>query len=189
MLNHIEESGVIAVIRLSNVDKLGNIVEALQTGGVNLLEITFTTPNAVHIIKELSSRVQENFLIGAGSILDTETARAAILAGAQFIVSTIMNVDVIHMARRYDKVCIAGGFSPTEILTAWENGADIVKVFPATAMGPQFFKDIHGPLSQVKLMPTGGVNLENASEFIQSGACCIGVGTALLDKKMIAESD
>ena len=189
ILEQIERTGVIAVIRQADADKLEQLAIALSAGGVNLLEITFTTPHAVDVIKTLSDRISEDFLIGAGSILDTETARAAILAGAEFIVSPIMKTDIIKMAHRYDKVCICGGLSPTEILTAWENGADIVKVFPATALGPQFFKDIHAPLPYIKLTPTGGVSLANATEFIRQGACCIGVGTALLDKTMIAESN
>ncbi len=189
VLKKIEETGIIAVIRLSDDKKLGHLVDALAAGGVNLIEITFTIPNAIEVIRKLTNKVDDGIIVGAGSVLDTETARAAILAGAEFIVSPIMNTDVIRMAHRYDKVCIPGGFSPTEITTAWENGADVVKVFPATAMGPQFFKDIHGPLPHIKLTPTGGVCLDNAADFIKAGACCIGVGTALLDKQMVADSD
>ncbi|MCK5330143.1 MAG: bifunctional 4-hydroxy-2-oxoglutarate aldolase/2-dehydro-3-deoxy-phosphogluconate aldolase [Candidatus Marinimicrobia bacterium] len=189
ILDKIEATGIIAVIRLTDLNILENIVTALSSGGVDLLEITFTAPNALDLIQELNNRVTGDFLIGAGTILDSETARAAILAGAQFIVSPVLNTDVIHLIHRYDKVSICGGFSPTEILTAWEHGADIVKVFPATAVGPQFLKDIHAPLPQIKLSPTGGVTLANATDFIKAGACCLGVGTALLDKQLIDNSD
>jgi len=189
ILKKVEESGVIAVIRLTDVKKLGQIVDALSAGGLNALEITMTTPGALDIMKTLSASLSEDFLIGAGTVLDSETARMAILAGAQFIVGPTLNIDVIKMAHRYDKVVIPGAFTPTEILTAWDYGADVVKVFPATAVGPKYFKDVKGPLPQVKLTPTGGVSLENAAEFIRCGAFCLGVGSALLNKSMIAESD
>lgn len=188
-LKKIEDSGVIAVIRLSDVKKLEKIIESLAKGGMSALEITMTTPGALDIMKELSQNNTSGFLIGAGTVLDPETARMAIVAGAEFIVGPVLNIDVIKMAHRYDKVVIPGAFTPTEILNAWDHGADIVKVFPATAVGPKYFKDVMGPLPQVKLTPTGGVSLDNASEFIKAGACCLGVGSALLDKKMIAGSD
>ncbi|HPC35520.1 MAG TPA: bifunctional 4-hydroxy-2-oxoglutarate aldolase/2-dehydro-3-deoxy-phosphogluconate aldolase [Candidatus Marinimicrobia bacterium] len=183
------ESGLVAVIRLDGDEKLPGIISALRQGGVNALEITMTTPGALEIIKNFAAQTGEDFLIGAGSVLDAETARLAILNGAQFIVGPIFNPEVIRLCHRYDKPAIPGAFTPTEILAAWEQGADIVKVFPATALGPGYMKDILGPLPQVKLLPTGGVTLENAAEFIRSGACCLGVGTALLNKKMIAADD
>ena len=140
-------------------------------------------------IHDISQKIGSDFIIGAGTVLDSETARAVILAGAQFVVSPVINIEMIKTVHRYDKAVFPGAFTPTEILHAWENGADVVKVFPATALGPQFFKDIHGPLPQVRLTPTGGVSLENTGEFIRCGASCVGVGTALLNKKMIADSD
>lgn len=185
----IEKSGVVAVIRMDDTAKLKNVIAAISAGGVKALEITMTTPNAVQIIHEISSELDEEFVVGAGTVLDAETARAVILAGAQFVVSPVLNPDVIRLSHRYDKPVFPGAFTPTEILTAWEAGADIVKVFPATALGPKFFKDVKGPLPQVKLTPTGGVCLDNAAEFIRCGASCLGVGTALLNKKMIAEDD
>ncbi|MEE4310388.1 MAG: bifunctional 4-hydroxy-2-oxoglutarate aldolase/2-dehydro-3-deoxy-phosphogluconate aldolase [candidate division KSB1 bacterium] len=188
-LKKIEDAGVIAVIRLSDVKKLEKIIESLAKGGMNALEITMTTPGALDIMKELSQNNTSGFLIGAGTVLDPETARMAIVAGAEFVVGPVLNIDVIKMVHRYDKVVIPGAFTPTEILNAWDHGADVVKVFPATAGGPKYFKDVLGPLPQVKLTPTGGVSLNNAAEFIKAGACCLGVGSALLDKKMIAESD
>ncbi|MFA5729143.1 MAG: bifunctional 4-hydroxy-2-oxoglutarate aldolase/2-dehydro-3-deoxy-phosphogluconate aldolase [Candidatus Neomarinimicrobiota bacterium] len=183
------ESGLVAVIRLDSDKKLKGIISALQQGGVNALEITMTTPGALEIIKRFATQAGDDFLIGAGSVLDSETARLAIVNGAQFIVGPVLNPEVIRMCHRYDKVVIPGALTPTEILTAWEQGADIIKVFPATALGPGYLKDILGPLPQVKLLPTGGVTLDNAAEFIRAGACCLGVGTALLNKKMIAAED
>ncbi|MFH1213831.1 MAG: bifunctional 4-hydroxy-2-oxoglutarate aldolase/2-dehydro-3-deoxy-phosphogluconate aldolase [Candidatus Neomarinimicrobiota bacterium] len=183
------ESGLVAVIRLDNGDKLPGIIAALRQGGVNALEITMTTPGALDIIKKFAAQDGDDFLIGAGSVLDAATARLAILNGAQFVVGPVFRPEVIRLCHRYDKVAIPGAFSPTEILTAWEQGADMVKVFPATSLGPAFLKDILGPLPQIKLVPTGGVTLENAAAFIRAGACCLGVGTALLDKKMIAADD
>ncbi|MCK9245116.1 MAG: bifunctional 4-hydroxy-2-oxoglutarate aldolase/2-dehydro-3-deoxy-phosphogluconate aldolase [Candidatus Marinimicrobia bacterium] len=183
------ESGLVAVIRLDSDKKLKGIISALQQGGVNALEITMTTPGALEIIKNFATQAGDDFLIGAGSVLDSETARLAIVNGAQFIVGPVLNPEVIRMCHRYDKVVIPGALTPTEILTAWEQGADIIKVFPATALGPGYLKDILGPLPQVKLLPTGGVTLDNAAEFIRAGACCLGVGTALLNKKMIAAED
>lgn len=189
ILTQIEESGIIAVIRLTDIQKLESIIQALSSGGMNALEITMTTPGAIDIIKALSKNNPSNFLIGAGTVLDPETARMAILAGAQFVVGPTLNIEVIKLTHRYDKVVIPGAFTPTEILTAWDHGADVVKVFPATAVGPKYFKDVLGPLPQVRLTPTGGVSLENAVEFIRAGAFCLGVGSALLDTKMIAESN
>ncbi len=189
VLAKIEACGVVAVIRLADISKLEGIIGALTGGGIYALEITMTTPDAPEIINQLARRHQGEFLIGAGTVLDTETARMVIQAGAAFVVSPVLNPQMIHLVHRYDRLMIAGAFTPTEILSAWENGADVVKIFPATALGPGYFKDIHGPLPQVKLTPTGGVTLENAADFIKAGACCLGVGTALLDKKMIADSD
>lgn len=189
IVKRIEACGVIAVIRMDNTDKLQQVIAAISDGGVKALEITMTTPGAINVIQTVSRQISSDFMLGVGTVLDPETARAAILAGAQFVVGPTLNIDVIKMAHRYDRAVFPGAFTPTEILTAWENGADIVKVFPATALGPKFFKDVHGPLPQVKMTPTGGVNLSNAAEFIRSGAACLGVGTAMLDKKMIADGD
>jgi 2-dehydro-3-deoxyphosphogluconate aldolase/(4S)-4-hydroxy-2-oxoglutarate aldolase len=189
IVNKIIESGVVAVIRLSGKEKLLDIINALSKGGIAAMEITMTTPNAIEIINDFSRQIGDDFILGAGTVLDSETGRAVILAGAQFVVSPVTNIDMIKTVHRYDKAVFPGAFTPTEILHAWENGADVVKVFPATALGPQFFKDIHGPLPQIRLTPTGGVSLENTGEFIRCGASCVGVGTALLNKKIIAESD
>lgn len=189
ILTKIEQSGVIAVIRLDSSEKLPKIIEALSKGGLRALEITMTTPNAIEIIRETAKELSDDFILGVGTVLDEETARMAILAGAEFVVSPVLNISLIKMVNRYGKLMISGAFTPTEILSAWDNGADLVKVFPATVMGPRYFKDIKGPLPQIKLTPTGGVSLENTAEFIKAGATCVGVGSALLNKRMIADND
>ena len=188
-IKKIEESGLVAVIRLDKVDKLEKIITALSNADLKAIEITMTTPNAIDIIKELNAKISSEFLLGAGSVLDSETARAAMLAGAEFIVSPILKTEMIQMVHRYDKVIVPGAFTPNEIITAWENGADIVKVFPASFMGPKYFKAIHGPLPQVKLSPTGGVNMDNATAFIKAGASFLGVGSALVKKEMVKNSN
>ena len=185
-LQRVAESPVISVIRMNDTSKLMKVIDALSEGGVKFLEITFTTPNAVDVIKEVSKKVSSDFVVGAGTVLDPETARAAILAGAKFIVSPALNLDTIKMAHRYDIMMVPGAFTPTEIMTAWDMGADIVKVFPATALGPKYFKDIKGPFPQIRVMPTGGVSVDNAGEFIKAGACAVAAGTDLLDKEAIA---
>jgi 2-dehydro-3-deoxyphosphogluconate aldolase/(4S)-4-hydroxy-2-oxoglutarate aldolase len=144
-----------------------------------------TVPRAVALIEELASALPEDFAVGAGTVLDAETARQVILAGARFVVGPVLRPAVIEMAHRYDVPVMPGCFTPTEILDAWEQGADIVKVFPATALGPGFFKDVRGPLPQVRMMPTGGVTRDNAGEWIAAGAVAIGVGTALVDKAAV----
>lgn len=188
-IQEIEKSGVVAVIRIQDDKNLDNIIRALSEGGLKALEITMTTPNAIQIIDEITNQIGDEFFIGAGSVLDGETATAAIHAGAEFIVSPISRPEIINVAQRYDKVVVPGAFSPTEILTAWELGADAVKVFPASNLGPKYLKNIHGPLPQIKLTPTGGVNLDNAEDYIKYGASFLGVGSALLDKKMIANQN
>lgn len=188
-LAFIEENGVVAVIRLGETKKMLDILQALKNGGIKAFEFTLTTPNAVEFIKEFSQKGDQDVCIGAGTVLDPETARLAILAGAQFLVGPTLNLRTMETAHRYGKVIIPGAYTPTEILTAWENGADIVKVFPATTLGPKYFRDILAPLPQLKLTPTGGVSRENIVDFIKAGACCVCVGSALLDKKMIADSN
>lgn len=188
VLKIIEDSGIVAVIRLNDVAKLEKIIDSISRGGVKAMEITMTTPNALDIIGELSGRINNNFVLGVGSVLNGEIARKAIDAGAQFVVSPIFKQELVDVAHLNNCPVIPGCFTPTEIQTAWEGGADVIKVFPATKLGPGFFKDILGPLPHLKLTPTGGVKLENAAKFIKAGAVFLGVGTALLDKKMIAES-
>ena len=185
----IEACGVVAVIRLKEPEKLRAVVDALGEGGVRALEVTMTVPGAIQLIEQLAPTLPKGFLLGAGTILDPETARLAILAGAQFVVGPVFRPEVVAMCHRYDVAAMPGCFTPTEILHAWEAGADVVKVFPATALGPSYLKDIRGPLPQVKLMPTGGVSIDNAGDWIAAGAVAIGVGTAMVDAKAVAAGD
>ncbi|BBO35506.1 bifunctional 4-hydroxy-2-oxoglutarate aldolase/2-dehydro-3-deoxy-phosphogluconate aldolase [Lacipirellula parvula] len=184
-LQKLIDTGVIAVIRADSGDQLVNVCRALSAGGVQACEITMTTPGALDVIAQASRELGKSALVGAGSVLDAETARAAILAGARFLFSPILNLDVIAMAHRYDCVAVPGAMTPTEIATAWTAGADVVKVFPANHFGPQYLRDVHGPLPQVKLTPTGGVDLNTAADWIKAGAVAIGVGSSLVKKDLV----
>lgn len=186
VLNDMCATGVIAVIRADSGEQLVNACRSLAAGGVRACEITMTTPGALEAIAAASNALGKEALIGAGSVLDAPTARAAILAGARFIFSPVLNVDVIEMAHRYDCVAVPGALSPTEIVAAWSAGADVVKVFPANHFGPQYLKDVHGPMPQIKLTPTGGVDLETAAAWIKAGAVAIGVGSSLVKKELLA---
>ncbi len=186
-LQRIEQSGVVAVIRASSARELMDISNALSRGGVEALEITMTSPGALETVREAAEKLGDKAIIGVGSVLDPETARAAILAGAEFVVSPVFNPEVVALCRRYSKVCVPGAFTPSEILTAWEAGADVVKIFPATKLGPAYIKDLKGPMPQIKVTPTGGVSLENAGEFIRAGASFIGVGGALVNRQFVQE--
>lgn len=181
------ESGVTAVIRAKDSSQLLKVAEAIEAGGVVSIEVTMTTPNALAVISEVAKKMGDRCLIGVGTVLDPETARAAILAGAEFVVSPALNLDTIKLCRRYSKTVIPGAFTPTEILTAWEAGADFVKVFPATALGPGYIKDLKAPLPQVELVPTGGVTAENTADFIRAGAAMVAAGSSLVEKKALAE--
>ena len=187
ILRVIIDCGVVAVVRVGSAREALEVCPAIARGGVKPVEVTMTVPNAIDVIKEFKSTVKDEVLVGAGTVLDPETARAAILAGVDYIVTPTLNLKVIEMCHRYGIVVIPGAFTPTEILTAWEAGADIVKVFPAGVGGPQYLRDIKGPLPQVRLLPTGGVTLENTPDFIKAGAVAVAVGTALVDKKLVAE--
>lgn len=184
-LQLIERTGVVAVIRLEDPGVIRDVCDALAAGGVRALEVTMTVPKAVSLIEQLSASLTGDFAVGAGTILDPETARQVILAGARFVVGPVFKPAIIEMGHRYHVPVMPGCFSPTEILAAWDAGADIVKVFPATALGPGFFKDVRGPLPHLRLMPTGGVTRDNAGEWIKAGAVAIGVGTALVDKAAV----
>jgi 2-dehydro-3-deoxyphosphogluconate aldolase / (4S)-4-hydroxy-2-oxoglutarate aldolase len=177
--------GVVAIVRTQSSAQLVQVAEAIKTGGIDVLEFTMTTPNALQTISAVAERMGDSMLLGAGTVLDPETARAAILAGAKFLVTPTLNTKVIEMANRYSIVTVVGTFTPTEMLTAWEAGADVVKLFPATALGPKYIKDVHGPLPQLKIVPTGGVDLNNCGEFVKAGAFAVAVGGSLVDKKAI----
>lgn len=186
-LEKIIDCGVVAVIRVDSSEELLNISKALKEGGVIGIELTMTTPGALNIFPEISKIMGKDVVLGVGTVLDPETARLAILAGAEFVVSPVLKPEIIKICHRYDKVAIPGAYTPTEILTAWEEGGDVIKIFPASSLGPQFIKDIHGPMPYIRLSPTGGVSLENVGEFIKAGACFVGVGGNLVDKKLVSE--
>jgi len=186
ILDRLLERGTLGIIRIQNHVGLIQTVNALYRGGLNYIEITMTTPGVLRAIEEAAGKLKD-VLIGAGTVLDGPTARQAILAGAEFLVTPTVEPDVIEMAHRYGKVVIIGAMTPTEILTAWELGADMVKIFPAGILGPKYLKAVHGPLPQILLAPTGGITAENAGEFIRAGAAVVCAGGWLVDKKAVAE--
>lgn len=181
----ISDSGVVAVVRLKDEKNLDKLIASLKNGGVNTIEITMTCPQPLALIRKLSK--DKELLVGAGTILNDREAKAAIEAGAEFIVSPILNLGMIAKVHEYDKVMVPGAFSPTEIFNAHEAGADAVKVFPAGNLGASYFKAIRGPLPFLEITPTGGVDIDNAAEFIKNGANFIGAGSALLKKDLIKE--
>ena len=189
IVRQIADGGVVAVIRLQDGSKLRAVVSALARGGITALEVTMTVPRAIELIAEIAPSLPPGFLLGAGTVVDPDTARAAVKAGARYIVSPVFRPAVIEAAHAAGAAAMPGCFSPTEILAAWDAGADVVKVFPATALGPAYFKDLKGPMPQVRLMPTGGVSLENAAEWIRAGAVAVGVGGALVDPRLVAADD
>lgn len=189
VVDRIAETGIVAVIRLKEPEKLRAVVDAIAEGGVRALEVTMTVPGAVELIRSLAPTLPAGFLLGAGTVVDADTAARVIEAGAQFVVSPVFRRAVIHAAHERGVPMMPGCLTPTEILDAWDEGADIVKVFPATAFGPAYLKDLRGPMPHVKLMPTGGVTLDNAGDWLQAGAVAVGVGTALLDARAIAAAD
>jgi 2-dehydro-3-deoxyphosphogluconate aldolase/(4S)-4-hydroxy-2-oxoglutarate aldolase len=181
----IEAAGVVAVLRLADSRVAGEVASALKQGGVTIIEVTMTVPNAVALIAELSQSM-DGVVIGAGTVINATMADDVMTAGARFVVSPVLRPEVIAACRARDVAVVPGCFSPTEILTGWELGADIVKVFPSTALGPGYCRDLRGPLPQVKLMPTGGVTREHAGDWIRAGAVAVAVGTALVDPKAVA---
>ena len=189
ILNHVLDRGIVAIIRAPSGDQLVNVARALYEGGIDVIEVTFTVPGVLDIIQEVRRDLGDQVLLGAGSVIDAESARAAMLAGAEFIVSPVVRADVIQICHRYGRSVMPGAFTPTEILQAWEAGADIVKVFPADIGGPGFLKAVHGPLPQIRLMPTGGVNLETLPAFIRAGACAVGLGSSLVEKTAVRDGN
>jgi 2-dehydro-3-deoxyphosphogluconate aldolase/(4S)-4-hydroxy-2-oxoglutarate aldolase len=183
------ESGVVAVIRAPSVDVLVPLTEALIAGGVLSIEVTMSTPKAIRGIEMLADKFGDKAIVGVGTIIDAGNASDAIRAGAQFVVSPFTDKAVIETVIRHGKVMIPGAFTPTEIMNAWTLGGDVIKVFPSTALGPQYFKDLLAPLPQLKLTPTGGVDLKNVGQWIKAGAACVGVGSALVTKDAMANKD
>ena len=188
-MQQIEACGIVAIIRANSANELIEAAAAIHAGGVNVIEVTMTTPNALQVINDVSSTYGDTVLVGAGSVLDAETARAVMLSGADFVVSPVTKPDVIEICNRYGKVVIPGAFTPTEILAAWETGADYVKVFPSSGVGAPYIKDVKAPLPQIPLVPTGGINIENAADFITAGATALGVGSSLVNNQLIAAGE
>jgi 2-dehydro-3-deoxyphosphogluconate aldolase / (4S)-4-hydroxy-2-oxoglutarate aldolase len=188
-LDRVLQQAIVAIIRSESPDSLVDVSEALLAGGVEVMEVTFTVPRAMQVLEKVAAKLGSRVLLGAGTVLDTETARAAILSGAEFIVSPAVNLQVIELCRRYGKLVMPGALTPTEVVSAWQAGADIVKIFPSEITGPKYLKALHGPLPQIRLMPTGGVNLDTAVEFLKAGACALGIGNSLVDPKLVAAGD
>ena len=185
----IERERVVAVIRLDDPDKLRSVIEALAEGGVRVIEVTMTVPRAIELIAQVAGSAHDDVMIGAGTVLDAATARQAIAAGARFVVSPVFRREVLAACHERGVPAMPGCFTPTEILDAWDAGADIVKVFPSTALGPTFIKDVGAPLPQVKLMPTGGVSIDNAADWLRAGAVAVGIGSALVDAAAVKAGD
>jgi 2-dehydro-3-deoxyphosphogluconate aldolase/(4S)-4-hydroxy-2-oxoglutarate aldolase len=187
--DRVVSSGIVGIIRAPDGKQLVDVARALAAGGVDVLEVTFTVPQAHRVLEQVADALGDKVLLGAGTVLDSETCRTAILAGAEFIVSPGTNVDVIRMCKRYSKLSLPGAMTPTEVITAWEHGADFVKVFPCDVLGPAHIKALKGPLPQVRMIPTGGVTLETAADFLKAGAAALGIGSALVEPKAIADRD
>lgn len=188
-LNLIHETGIIAIMRANSSEQLIAAADAIKQGGVRVIEVTMTTPGALDVIKEATQRYGQEVLFGAGTVLDAETARAAILAGAGFVVAPTLNLEMIAMCNRYSIPVAPGCYTPTEMLTAWEAGADLIKLFPADVGGPGLIKSIRAPLPQLNIVPVGGVTLNTAAEFIRQGAYAVGVGGSLVSQKLLDSGD
>jgi 2-dehydro-3-deoxyphosphogluconate aldolase/(4S)-4-hydroxy-2-oxoglutarate aldolase len=188
-LNIIRDTGVIAIMRTQSSDQLIAAADAIKKGGVRAIEVTMTTPGALAVIEEAKGRYGSDVIFGAGSVLDAETGRAAILAGADFVVSPILNLELVELCNRYSIPTAPGCYSPTEVLTGWEAGADFIKLFPASFGGPSLVKAILAPLPHVRIIPVGGVTLDTAAEFIAKGSAALGVGSALVSQKLLDSGD
>jgi 2-dehydro-3-deoxyphosphogluconate aldolase/(4S)-4-hydroxy-2-oxoglutarate aldolase len=188
-VERIMRCGVVAIVRLRTPAELLPVARAIKAGGIDVIEFTVTTPGALLAIEEGSREFGDEIVIGAGTVLDAETARAAILAGARFVVAPSTRPETISLCRRYGVAALPGAMTPTEILTAWECGADLVKVFPATALGPRYIKDVLAPLPQIRLVPVGGVDLGNVADFLRAGAVAVAVGSNLVDADTVTRRD
>jgi 2-dehydro-3-deoxyphosphogluconate aldolase/(4S)-4-hydroxy-2-oxoglutarate aldolase len=181
----IKKTGIVAIVRGTDINSMMKIAESLQAGGVRVIEVAMNTPGAIDMIAKLVKEYGDEMLVGAGTVLDPETARAVILAGAKFALGPTLNLEVSKLCKRYNTLYVPGVFTPNEIMTAWEMGAQVVKIFPAGSVGPRYIKELKGPLPQIEMMPVGGVNLDNAAEFIRAGAVALGVGGELVDRKAV----
>jgi 2-dehydro-3-deoxyphosphogluconate aldolase/(4S)-4-hydroxy-2-oxoglutarate aldolase len=188
VLSFIKDVGIVPVVRTSSAESAVRAIEAIYAGGIRAAEITMTVPGAVEALEAVADRFGDKIVLGAGTVLDPESARIAMLAGAEFFVTPSLKPATIEMVKRYGKVMMPGALTPTEVLTAWEAGADIVKVFPCGNVGgPKYIKALKAPFPQIEMIPTGGVNLETAGEFLKAGACAVAVGAELVDAKTIKE--
>jgi 2-dehydro-3-deoxyphosphogluconate aldolase/(4S)-4-hydroxy-2-oxoglutarate aldolase len=188
VLKQIQNVGLLPVLRADSSQQAVTIAKAIIAGGINILEVTMTVPGAIEVIRTLAQEYGKDLLVGAGTVLDPETARACMLAGAEFVVSPALNLKTIEICRRYGVAVLPGALTPTEVLAAWEAGADIVKVFPCSAVGgAKYLQALHGPMPQLKLIPTGGVSLATAEEFLRAGAFALGVGSDLVDTRAVAQ--
>lgn len=188
ILRSILDIGVVPVVRTSTAESAVRAIEAVYRGGIRAAEITMTVPGAIKALEKLADAFGDKLVLGAGTVLDPETARMCMLAGAEFFVTPALNVKTIEMAKRYSKIIMPGALTPTEIVTAWEAGADFVKVFPCGSMGgPKYIKSLKAPLPQIEMVPTGGVSLENTADFLRAGAAAVAVGAELIDAKTINE--
>jgi 2-dehydro-3-deoxyphosphogluconate aldolase/(4S)-4-hydroxy-2-oxoglutarate aldolase len=185
----VAETGVVAVIRGQSKEQVLEVAGALLAGGVVAIEVTMTTPRAIGAIEMLADKYGDRAVVGVGTVIDVGTCAAAIHAGAQFVVSPAFDAGIVETTKRYGKISIPGAYTPTEILRAWTSGADVVKVFPSTGLGPGYFRDVLAPLPQLKLTPTGGVDLKNVGEWIKAGAVFVGAGSSLVSKEAMAKSD
>ena len=183
------ESAIVAIVRLANDNKLLPTAQALAEGGVRFIEFPLTTPQALSALEQANCLLPQSVVLGAGTVLDPESARAAISSGARFIVTPVVNLDVIAMARRHGVLVIPGAFTPSEILTAWQAGADLVKVFPADCLGPAYIRAVRAPLPHIPLVPTGGIGLDNAADYMRAGAVALGVGSSLANDRLANEGD
>ena len=188
-LHLIRKTGLIAIIRAQSSDQLIVAADTIREGGIKVLEVTMTTPGALRVIETATDRFGEDVLFGAGTVLDAPTARAAILAGAGFVVAPTLNVEVISVCQRYSIPVVPGCYTPTEMLNAWEAGASMIKLFPADVGGPALIKSILAPLPQLEIIPVGGVNLESAAGFIRGGAVALGVGGSLINQELLDSGD
>lgn len=184
ILSEILDHKIIAIIRGSKAEDVLSIARALNKGGIKLMEITMNSPKALSVIEEVSDELGDQVIVGAGTVLDAQTARNALLAGAKFILSPNVDTETIKMTKRYGAISIPGAFTPTEILKAFNDGGDIIKVFPAACVGPTYIKDIKGPLPQIPLLATGGINLDNISSYIKNGSAGVGLGSTLVNSKI-----
>src|SRR6202163_55716 len=188
VLSFITEIGIVPVVRTSSAEGAIKAIDAIYRGGIRAAEITMTVPGAVGALEKVADRFGDKIVLGAGTVLDPETARICMLAGARFFVTPALRLSTIEMAKRYSKVICPGALTPTEVLTAWEAGADVVKVFPfGNVGGAKYIKALKGPFPQIEMIPTGGVNLETAGDFLKAGACAVAVGGELVDAKSIKE--